>query len=889
MSSLPFWQYFVHRAAKLQNKLHMCKSAFIFYLHISFFCCTFAAAKVFPVINRFLHRILLSALVLMSVSFIVRADDLCMGGTLLFREDFGGNSPDDPAVGTITVSGMSSGYQQIYKLQTSDPGAGMGAGCYLVAKRGYRNSTHSDYSVWHIMDDHTYFGDTTRGYLLEIDGLGSGDDVFYSTVIDGLCAGSKLTFSAYVANLTTAGQYNGWRDRNYVHPKLSFVLTHPDTGEELARYNTDTISHDWSNYPKSWQETAEWQLVGMNFTVPEGIDGVRLSIRNNASGSSTGNDFALDDIEIHLCLPPVKLTSPNEACENEPYAFAVDFTNDGSMPEPLEYQWYFSNDSNTWTAVEGGYERELSFAQTTPDKAGWYKLAVAGNGNIGRVNCRAMSEPFRLTVKECTPPQEELCMDGTLLFREDFGGNDPDDPRVGQYPVQGMTYEQLLTDEWMSMKSGKYLVTKSGYCNGDTSMTNLPQNRSSQWHLQDDHTYPNDKTRGYLLEIDGKGDHSAFFTTIIDGLCEGSALTFSAYVANVLTWGMYVGQPGRYSYPRLKFVLTNPDSAVELASYDTGDIPYDASYINDYSCWKQSAEWHLVGMNFVVPAGQNSIKLTIYNNATGTTGNDFAIDDIEIRLCAPPVTIEGETEVCANETATLTANFANDGTFEEPLEHKWWFSADSITWIELSETSDVLSFPAVQKTDSGWYKLAVAGAGNIESVNCRALSEPFLLSVKECESPTPDPPEPPDPPTPPEPKCYPIIVNKYNWVLLVDNVAVRELFPDRTVLAYQWYKNGEPIVGANDDDYSEQNELHGTFQMMLTLDGGEEICSNIIELAEEQEETPVASMRLYNSNGRLLREWETTDTNEKLVLPQGIYFLRIEQAEEIFTRKICIP
>ena len=55
-----------------------------------------------------------------------------------------------------------------------------------------------------------------------------------------------------------------------MHPKLSFVLTHPDTGEELARYNTDTISHDWSNYPKSWQETAEWQLVGMNFTVPEG-------------------------------------------------------------------------------------------------------------------------------------------------------------------------------------------------------------------------------------------------------------------------------------------------------------------------------------------------------------------------------------------------------------------------------------------------------------------------------------------------------------------------------------------------------------------------------------------------------------------------------------------
>jgi hypothetical protein len=266
--------------------------------------------------TRFIHRILLSALFLLSASTVLYAqDELCTDGILLFREDFGGNDTSDPAVGHTPVSGMTSGYQQVYTLQTSDPGTGMGAGRYLVAKRGYRNSSNSNYSVWHIMDDHTHFGDTTRGYLLEIDGLGSGNDVFYSTVIDGLCAGSRLTFSAYVANLTTAGQYNGWRNRNYVHPKLSFVITHPVTGAELARYTTDTISHDWSNYPKSWRETADWQLVGMNFTVPEGIDSVRLSIRNNASGSSTGNDFALDDIEIRLCLTPDTILTDTTVCD----------------------------------------------------------------------------------------------------------------------------------------------------------------------------------------------------------------------------------------------------------------------------------------------------------------------------------------------------------------------------------------------------------------------------------------------------------------------------------------------------------------------------------------------------------------------------------------------
>ena len=653
-----------------------------------------------------------------------------MDGTLLFREDFGGNDPSDPAVGRTAVSGMSSGYQQIYKLQTSDPGAGMGAGTYLVAKRGYRNSTRSDYSVWHIMDDHTYFGDTTRGYLLEIDGTGSGNDVFYSTVIDGLCAGSKLTFSAYVANLTTAGQYAVWRNnRSYLHPQLLFILTHPDTGAELARYDTDTISHDWNNYPKSWRETADWQLVGMNFTVPEGINAVRLSIRNNANGSSTGNDFALDDIEVRLCAPPVFIEGASEVCQNETATLTANFTNDGTFAEPLEYKWWYSADSLNWTELS---ETTNVLSMSTVQKAdsGWYKLMVAGAGNIDRPNCRTTSEPFRLTVKQCTEP---LCMDGTLLFREDFGGNDPSDPRVGQDPVPGMTYTQLLTDAWRSMSSGKYIVTKSGYCNGDTSLTNLPQNRSSQWHLQDDHTYPGDKTRGYLLEIDGKGDHSAFYSTIIDGLCEGSHLTFSAYVANVLTWGMYVGRPGVYAYPRLKFVLTDPSDNTELATHDTGDIPFDSAFINDYACWKQSVEWRLVGMNFTVPAGKNRVKLTIYNNTTGTTGNDFAIDDIEVRLCAPPITIEGDAEICMNETATFTANFTNDGTFAEPLAYKWWHYVDGEGWQTIGDYTSTLTLDNIQKSDSGLYRVAVSSLQEIECLNCRAMSEPFHLTVNECE------------------------------------------------------------------------------------------------------------------------------------------------------------
>ena len=505
----------------------------------------------------------------------------------------------------------------------------------------------------------------------------------------------------------------------------------------------------------------------------------------------------------------------------------------------------------------------------------------------------------------------------------------------------------------------------------------------------DDHTYPNDKTKGYLLQIDGRGDNAPFYTTTIEGLCPGSRLTFSAYVANVMTWGHYMNPNRDDIYPRMKFVLADPSSGTELATYDTGDIPFDSAFIEDNSCWQYSAHWRLIGMNFTVPDNISRVKLTIYNNVPiNGSGNDFVLDDIEIHLCAPPVTIEGEAEVCENGATTLTANFTNDGTFAEPLAYKWWHSTDSITWIEISGfNGENLLIDAVQKSDSGWYKVAVSGDGNIESVNCRAMSEPFRLRVNECE-----PPEPPCPglititadtmvcdtlmpyrwrdtlftepatyeilykdqrgcdsllrvltlntqvccpemvtitadttvcdtllpftwtlrnqtfvfehaeiqvrdiPHPKWTDCtdtsyilhldtfhceklWPLIVNKYNWVLLLDNVTLARFFPQNVARAYQWYKNDAPIPGATDDDYSEQNELCGRFQLRIVLDNEQAIWSNILEIGEAQEELPVR-VTIFNSWGMLVRENQVS---------HGVYLYRYEQGKKKWTEKKLIP
>ena len=789
-------------------------------------------------VNRFIHRMLLSALMLLGVGAGVAAppsDELCMEGTLLFREDFGGNDPEDPRVGQDPVSGMS------YTQATTDAFGSMEAGIYLVTKQGYCNGKGT--SQWHLQDDHTHFGDLTRGYLLEIDGAGD-HAAFYSTTIDGLCEGAKLTFSAYVANVMTWGMYVGSPGK-YSYPRLKFVLTNPDTGAELATYDTGDIPYDdsYTGDNTCWKQSAEWHLVGMNFTVPSGLDKIQLTIFNNATGT-TGNDFAIDDIEIHLCAPPVSIDGEDEVCSDETVTLTANFAEMYSpFTKPLAYKWFFSSDSLTWSELSET-TNTLTMSAIQKADSGWYRVAVSSRDNIESVNCRAMSEPFLLKVNTCEPPEppmEELCTDGLLLFREDFGGNVPGDTRVSETRVLGMSYAQVTSDVFHSMGSGKYIVTKSGYCNGDTTGWSLPgadqSTYRSQWYIQDDHTYPNDYSRGYFMEIDGSGGNQQFYQTEISGLCEGIELTFSAYIANVFTWfqyDWYTRNRGPVIAPCLKFVLTNPQTGETLAEKNTKEIPFDEN-LPAKTDWQYSSAWHLVGMNFTVPIGVNAIRLSIYNNVTNGNGNDFALDDIEIRLCMTPDTVRTDTTVCDTlpQITWREKSFALADTLRDTLRSSCGF-------------------------DSVYYMLHV--------------------EIEHCDPPVP--PTPPDPPTPPEPECYPIIVNKYNWVLLVDNIAVRELFPNRTVLRYQWYKNGEPIPGANEDDYSEFDELHGTFQMILTLDGDEEVCSNILEINTAlQEEQPV-HVFIYDSRG--VPVWENQVTH-------GIYLYRYEQGDKVWTEKKLIP
>ena len=129
-------------------------------------------------------------------------------------------------------------------------------------------------------------------------------------------------------------------------------------------------------------------------------------------------------------------------------------------------------------------------------------------------------------------------------------------------------------------------------------------------------------------------------------------------------------------------------------------------------------------------------------------------------------------------------------------------------------------------------------------------------------------------------RLYPIIVNKYNWQLLLDYVAFRRVFPDMQPLEIQWFKDSVAIEGANADDYSEENELHGVFQLRIklerTVDNDDEyIWSNILDIHLTSTPAPIIK-HVYNTHGILV--------GNEPAMP-GIYLIWYQQGDKTWAEK----
>jgi hypothetical protein len=305
--------------------------------------------------------------------------------------------------------------------------------------------------------------------------------------------------------------------------------------------------------------------------------------------------------------------------------------------------------------------------------------------------------------------------DGSVLYRGDFGGNNVSDPLYSQTPLpNGTTTYSFVTT---SPGDGSYALLK--YFEGS----------SGTWHAYEDHTIPG-TDRGYFMFVNASYTAGLFYTTTIKGLCDDMKLYFSAWAGDLMvpSWGASIR-------PQLRFVLQDAATLETLVDYTATEMPL----VNQ-------ATWRLYGFGFTNHS--DSVKLSIYNNAPGGGGNDLVLDDIEIRFCAPKVSLlpspfRTDTMVRTGTPFSIEGAYTDNGTFDTPLLYRWERNLtgnvnDPADWAVIpgtegsvsgSSVSSVYTIPSVTRSDTGYYRLAVADAAHINTYNCRAMSDIVHLRV----------------------------------------------------------------------------------------------------------------------------------------------------------------
>jgi len=392
-------------------------------------------------------------------------------------------------------------------------------------------------------------------------------------------------------------------------------------------------------------------------------------------------------------------------------AVALGFT---AIPD-VHYYWY--NVETGGTVVGGGSDVNiLTVTKGTVDATWWVEPQYKG-----KVFPRYRVD--LLTSENCGTATPVGCAaNGTLLFKEDFdkygdGLNPASDNYSTEPLLTGTTSLALETNQAVGPWDGKYALAKTTngiFWDGD-------------WNIPDDHTHPADATVGRFMLINADYNPDIFYTYKIDNLCPGSVLSFSVAVADCR-----LGTSGTDAI--LTFLLENPDTEEILVDYEAGGIPL-ARFPSDWLYW---------GFNFTIPDNQTSVVLKIKNNKPGGGGNDFGLDDIEIRFCSPPVKLNvADTTVCSGTEFNLTGDYDDtDGAFKNAFGDDLWYrweyrSLENTDWMLLdagpatNPLSQTWTIDPVTKDEEGYYRLLVSSSStNIDMVNCRAVSDSILLSVK---------------------------------------------------------------------------------------------------------------------------------------------------------------
>ncbi|MCR5569014.1 MAG: T9SS type B sorting domain-containing protein [Paludibacteraceae bacterium] len=299
---------------------------------------------------------------------------------------------------------------------------------------------------------------------------------------------------------------------------------------------------------------------------------------------------------------------------------------------------------------------------------------------------------------------------GTVLFKEDFGGNSLNDPPYGSPPlpdgvIEGLLYSSHLWD----MKKNGYSIRKEAI----KRATYQGNHTYNGWYAEfGDHTHEGDLTRGNFLQIDLDYKEATFYNVKVDDLCENTDLTFSF-------WGHPVN------------ASVNAPVTLTIEDENGNVLNSETFYIN---C--KAYKWQYFSMPFTVPVGQTSIVYRVYSGAGGN-GGDFALDDIEILLNTPPVEVNmPDDSLCVGSNFTIKAKFDNtNSSYIEPVTYTWYKNTTkdyTKNWEKVGK-GPTLSFENLSEAEAGYYKVQVSSAGVESNFSlCESASDIVPILVKRC-------------------------------------------------------------------------------------------------------------------------------------------------------------
>ena len=213
---------------------------------------------------------------------------------------------------------------------------------------------------------------------------------------------------------------------------------------------------------------------------------------------------------------------------------------------------------------------------------------------------------------------------------------------------------------------------------------------------------------GYMMVVNASHEPGLFYDQKVEGLCENTLYEFSADVLNVIK-----STEGGHIFPDVSFLI---DSAV---AFNTGSIPQDE-------------RWHTYGFTFVTGPGQESVQLSLRNNAPGGFGNDLALDNISFRACGPNALILPTeiTNIC-DDGSPIQLDATIDGDQFPTPALQWQQSFDEgLTWEDMTGENGLSITHHVLSSGFYYYRYLLANSvANLANEKCRIISNIKIVQV----------------------------------------------------------------------------------------------------------------------------------------------------------------